>query len=295
MVRLILIVLFCLPYQRLLSQDLAVYKTPPNTVWLLNNIYIDKTEICNIHWLEYLFYLTQDSAEINVKKAQPDTSVWLSLGDTVRSRHYLTYPGYRYYPVVGISFEQAIRYCNWRSAVVNNKLQQDSSQHNIFYQYRLPTEKEWILAASAELNISEYPFGYKDVVGPSSLKNRKVKTYYNKITIPVELKVFKNDLKNYNKNNEEIVFNVMKSFKDYFYFGDYAPRDSFDARTQPNSLGLYHMIGNVAEMVQEENIAKGGSWFHFPNESMIQHKINYSKPEPWLGFRCVCDVLSNPD
>jgi len=289
-VRIIPLILFCLSSQLILSQPSYSKKSPPNTVWLYDHIFIDETEISNIHWLEYLYHLRTDSSEINFQKALPDTSVWLSVSDTIRWKHYLRYPAYRYYPVVGISQIQAINYCAWRSAAVN---QEKSYSLNATVTYRLPSEKEWILAASANLNLEEHSFGYEISTGKSSLKNKKAKEYYKKVKSLVDFNVFKKDLKAYNRSNDEIIFNVIKSFKEYFQYGDYAPSNSYDKRTPPNSLGLYQMIGNVAEMLLEEGVAKGGSWFHYPDESIVQHKIYYSKPEPWLGFRCVCEI--SPD
>ena len=55
-----------------------------------------------------------------------------------------------------------------------------------------------------------------------------------------------------------------------------------------NYFGLFNLIGNVAEMVLEKNTSKGGSWIHYAEECRVGKTIPYSKPEAWLGFRCVC-------
>jgi len=65
----------------------------------INSFFIDETEIANIHWLEYLFYLRQDSGHNPdlYQQALPDTNVWvkeLSFNDPYRD-HYLRYPGFR--------------------------------------------------------------------------------------------------------------------------------------------------------------------------------------------------------
>lgn len=265
-------------------------QAPPNTIWLSSDLYIDKTEIANIHWLEYLHYLEKDSGKVYSKNALPDTSVWLAYGDSVRWKQYLRYPGYRYFPVVGITHAQAINYCRWRSEVVSLKR---LSESNVSFVYRLPTEAEWIQAASSGLNIQLHPFGYEKIYGSPSLVKRKSKQYFNQVNKEVEFRTFKRDLKVFIDKKEEIIFNVIKSFEDYFQYGDYAPAYIYDKRTLPNRLGLYQMIGNVAEMTDQPGIAKGGSWFHYPNESTIGNQIPYFKPEAWLGFRCACEVYSD--
>ncbi len=54
----------------------------------------------------------------------------------------------------------------------------------------------------------------------------------------------------------------------------------------PNNFGLYNMVGNVAEMVSDKEIAKGGSW----NDTGDHIKITSKQPlktSPQIGFRPV--------
>ena len=62
-----------------------------------------------------------------------------------------------------------------------------------------------------------------------------------------------------------------------------------------NSLGLAHIIGNMAEMIQEKGIAKGGSFMHTLEDSEINDQQSYRGPAPWLGVRYVATVrVVNP-
>jgi len=49
------------------------------------------------------------------------------------------------------------------------------------------------------------------------------------------------------------------------------------------------MIGNVAELVDEKNIVKGGSWKHKLENIKIENNITFEKPSNWIGFRNVCN------
>ncbi|MEQ8924505.1 MAG: SUMF1/EgtB/PvdO family nonheme iron enzyme, partial [Fulvivirga sp.] len=95
------------------------------------SFYMDETEIANIHWLEYLHYLNvSDSSREVYIAALPDTTVWearLAYNDPYVD-HYLRYPGFRYFPVVGVSWVQANNYGDWRTAAVNQKLYEDSGE-----------------------------------------------------------------------------------------------------------------------------------------------------------------------
>ena len=73
------------------------------------SFYMDEAEVANIHWLEYLHFIRTDSAEEVYRGALPDTTVWardLSFNDPYVT-YYLRYPGFRYFPVVGVNWLQA--------------------------------------------------------------------------------------------------------------------------------------------------------------------------------------------
>ncbi|MFB0908318.1 MAG: SUMF1/EgtB/PvdO family nonheme iron enzyme, partial [Spirosomataceae bacterium] len=92
------------------------------------SFFMDETEIANINWLEYLYAVQQDSSQEFAQSALPDTTVWanpMSFNDQYVDQ-YLRYPGFRLYPVVGVSWIQASDYCKWRSGTVNNQLYQNS-------------------------------------------------------------------------------------------------------------------------------------------------------------------------
>ncbi len=98
----------------------------PRTV-TVSSFYIDETEVTNMHWCEYLYWLDRvygaDYPEI-YKKALPDTLVWRSKLAFMEPKveYYLRHPAYRDYPVVGINWLQANDYCAWRGDRVNEAI-----------------------------------------------------------------------------------------------------------------------------------------------------------------------------
>ena len=56
---------------------------------------------------------------------------------------YYWHPAYRAYPVVGISYEQAIEFCKWRTEMVSIFMAKSKKYALIDFEYRLPSKKEW--------------------------------------------------------------------------------------------------------------------------------------------------------
>lgn len=65
-----------------------------------------------------------------------------------------------------------------------------------------------------------------------------------------------------------------------------SPVESFQA----NKLGIYNLIGNVSEIVAEDNIVVGGSWKDKDQLRWDVDKQEFMEPSERVGFRCVCEV-----
>ncbi len=93
----------------------------------VQSFYMDETEVTNAMYMEYLDWIKRvyPPSEENFRAiyhgALPDTLVWRNrLGfNEVMTDNYLRHPGYGEYPVVGVSWIQAVEFANWRSDRVN--------------------------------------------------------------------------------------------------------------------------------------------------------------------------------
>ena len=92
----------------------------------VSSFFMDETEVRNIDWREYLYWLQRVHPESPAvyQAALPDTNVWrkeLAYNEPFLDT-YLRHASYSEYPVVGVSWIQANNYCQWRTDRVNERI-----------------------------------------------------------------------------------------------------------------------------------------------------------------------------
>lgn len=211
----------------------------------------------------FINQLAEEYGRQKIDKLLPDSTLWTELFDYSYSEPhknmYHWHPSYDNYPVVNISKTAMERYCTWLTEKyhANNKRE---FQEVVF---RLPTEKEWMLFSSPLPGhklpwYGDYPY-IVDKEGEVSrmLANIKVMDY---------------------------------AVDKYDYTKDGALMSCAVGAYKPNHLGIYDVIGNVAELTSDNKI-KGGSWDNTLLECLIDKTQEYTAPEPRVGFRIVMEVI----
>ena len=93
----------------------------------VGSFYMDKYEITVLNWQEYVAWVQSVFGNVApnlVHKAKPDSSVWredLAYNDPL-VQNYFESSMFSFYPIVGVTWEQAMRYCQWRTDRVNEIL-----------------------------------------------------------------------------------------------------------------------------------------------------------------------------
>ncbi len=146
----------------------------------VQSFYMDETEVTNVMYLEYLDWIkrvyppTDENFRAIYHGALPDTLVWRNrLGfNEIMTENYLRHPGYAEYPVVGVSWIQAVEFANWRSDRVGEMALQKAG-------YTKRGSHLTDVSADATFNIDTYinaPTmtygGNEEVINPDSGRNR---------------------------------------------------------------------------------------------------------------------------
>ena len=95
----------------------------------VSSFFMDKYEVTNLAWREYLnwnlivFGGFADKKHL-ITALLPDTTVWRDemAYNEPYVNHYFRHSAYSFYPVVGVSWEQAMAYCQWRTDRVNEQI-----------------------------------------------------------------------------------------------------------------------------------------------------------------------------
>ncbi|MFN8208115.1 MAG: SUMF1/EgtB/PvdO family nonheme iron enzyme [Bacteroidales bacterium] len=223
-------------------------------------LYASRFEVSNKLYRTFLSSLKQANDNALLSIAQIDTLKWrdkLSYNEPY-VQFYHNHPAYSNYPVVNVSHEGARLFCAWLTEQYNTNPKRKFKK----VLFRLPTEQEWITAARGGDSLAIYPWQGKDLTD----KSGKQRCNYKR----------------------ETGGNSGMEGQQYDHADITAPVNSY----WKNNFGIFNMSGNVAEMIDEKGIAKGGSWNENKEYLKIDAQYRYDgSAQTSVGFRYFAEII----
>jgi gliding motility-associated lipoprotein GldK len=226
----------------------------------------------------------------------PDSLVWMrdfsySYNEPF-TRLYFSHPSYNEYPVVGVTWKQAIAFCHWRTNNSNFYLDKGNKKdEKIDGIYRLPTEAEWEYAARGNSKTNNmYPWGspYTRTKEGRLLANFK----------PGRGDYFGSDAKSDNIYTSKVQSYPENGYKLYDMAGNVAEWTS-----SVYYEGGYNFMGDFSPDLQynakdedptsmKRKVVRGGSWKDIAYNIQVSTR-NYEYQDTaksYIGFRCVLSM-----
>lgn len=300
----------------------------------VSSYFLDIEEVANTSWREYTMTMQQAyGLESSIyKQSLPDTTVWkqeLAYNEPF-VESYFRHPAFSDYPVVGVTWQQANDFCQWRTDRTNEERlvaegiilpagRRDTALYGKVFStmryiksltsrpleeqlkhltpaYRLPTEAEWEYAAIGSVEHGKNSIYWED-----------------------------NALKTNNKRHQGTLLANFKGDKDYALLSVHL--------FLPNDFGVYNMAGNAAEWVQDyyytpaereilrqeiesitidtsnfdkipepsikttKRVIKGGSWADdwYWLHPATRRYAEQTDAKPTVGFRCAMIRIGTPN
>lgn len=229
--------------------------------------FISSLEVTNLEYKEFVYWMKQHKPK-EWKVYLPDTTVWardIAYGEPYKN-HYYQHHAYNDYPVVGITLQQAIAYCEWLTEIYIPR------KNDVKPIFSLPTKKQWIRAARGE-STHVYPWG------GSYIRNEEGYVLANFFTIGSPYVH-----RNHKTKELEIVYSEDRTLGSLGFIttavGSY----------WPNQFGVYNMSGNVAELVADDTVAMGGSWNDPGYDIRVESEQPATEPTSTIGFRVIAQL-----
>jgi len=244
----------------------------------IQGFFMQATEVSNLEYREFLHDLQANNRVQDYEKACVRPEGWNIPGAHMEPfvQHYHQNAAFEDYPVVNISREAVLLYCEWLEEKLGAKFP------GATIEVRLPSEMEWMYAARAGHAGSPYPHGYV-------LRDTKGEFLYNFRRVGDE-----SIHRNPETGEMEVKKGALASMSANLHGGTGFIGPVQAKSFAPNDFGLYHMSGNVAEMVAEAGRTKGGCFNSTGYDIRVDGPdefAGFTGASPFIGFRPLITLI----
>lgn len=222
--------------------------------------------------------------------AYPDTLVWVrqfaySANEPI-AQQYNWFPAFNNYPVVGVNWNQAAAFCNWRTA----QWRGERERNRQFFEgeFTLPNEMQWEWAARGGRNEAPYPWGGPYLLNKKGCYLANFKPLRGNYaadgglyTVPVD-RYYPNDYGLYNMAGN------VSEWTATTYFGN-----AYQTVADVNPNLNYRIRENDPQWMRRK-VVRGGSWrdvaYYLQNGTRDWEYADTAKA--YIGFRCAYQQIA---
>jgi len=246
----------CLPCERQDNQ----YLCASNTLPVNPRLCIDVTEVPAHVYKDFMASVAnefgRESAEF--KAIEPDYNLWTEVfegqsADELKEK-FIGSDDLALMPIMGISFEQANAFADWRTKAMEAYLSEMSNSERAAFprkfKFRLPSENEW-----ARIRFL--------------IQDKKMLKQLDKIA--------KNNEASFKLGKSKLMSDA-KTIKPVYF-------------KAAEDIGFYNVFSNVAEMTDNEGVAMGGSWKDPNTGKVFTKSFKYSGASSAVGVRMIFEII----
>lgn len=236
------------------------YLCASNTLPINPRLCIDITEVPAYVYKDYMASVAEEFGRESeeFKASEPDYSLWAEVFEGVSAEKlkekFIGSDELALMPIMGISFEQANAFAEWRTkdmtAYLGEMSKNDRAAFPKKFKFRLPSENEW-----ARIRFL--------------VQDKKMLKQLEKIakTNESSFKLSKSDLLSNNQKIKSVFFSAAED------------------------IGFYNVFGNVAEMTDVKGLAMGGSWQEANTGKVFTKSFKYDGPSSAVGVRMIFEII----
>lgn len=236
------------------------YLCASNTLPINSRLCIDISEVPAYVYKDYMASIEEEFGRDSEEFAasEPNYQLWTELfpGSTKEQlrEKFIGSDELALMPIMGISFEQANAFAEWRTEAMKAYLDElGKAERAAFpkkFKFRLPSENEW-----ARIRFL--------------VQDKRMLKQLEKIakTNESSFKLSKSDLMNNNAKINPVYFRAAED------------------------IGFYNVFSNVAEMTDTDGVAMGGSWKDPNTGKVFTKSFQYSGASSAIGVRMIFEII----
>jgi formylglycine-generating enzyme required for sulfatase activity len=261
--------------------DVRTGTFPAGAVVRRDSGYVDESGMMRNETITRPLTSRSDFFSSKIVNIYPDTAAWMRdfqyTYNDPKMRMYFSHGAYSQYPVVGVTWEQAQAFANWRTKLYFGTNLTKGEE------FRLPTEAEWEYAARGGRELALYPWGgnyVRDSKGCYLANFKPARAGFGNDSGDATMKVGSFAPNNYG------LYDMAGNVAEWTSTAYGGANNLVVSEINPN---YQYNAKNDDPAILKRKVVKGGSWkdIAYYLQCGVKTYQYQNESRPYIGFRCV--------